>query len=235
MTFTAKDVMQSAATTLLDLDFVRWPLAELLGYLNDGLREIVSIKPNANTKAVTLSLAAGTLQTLPPQYPILSRVTRNMITGHTEPGGPVGGVAIRPIKDRAILDALIPNWQADAALFSATVKHVIYDLADPTIFYVAPGNTGAGKIEAIVGAYVDEIAIPADPSDLANFTATVGLPDAYRNPLVNWVCYRAFSKDGGLPASAERAAAHLNLFMSQIGANAQGESALAMPATISVG
>lgn len=235
MTFTAKDVMQSAATTLLDLDFVRWPLTEMLGYLNEGLREIVALKPNANTKAVTLTLVPGTLQTLPAEYTILSRVTRNLITGHTEPGGPVGSTAIRPIKDRAILDAMFPNWQADASLFSAKVKHVIYDLADPRIFYVAPGNTGAGKVEAVVGAYVAEVPAPGDASMIDNFTATVGLPDLYRNALVNWVCYRAFSKDSGLPASAERAAAHLGLFQSQIGALGQGETALALPATVPVG
>lgn len=235
MTFDAKTVMTSAAKTLLDEDYVRWTLPELLDYLNEGVREIVSLKPTAATKPVTLTLAAGTLQTLPSQYTVLSRVTRNLTKGHLEAGGPVGASAIRPIKDRALLDALYPDWQSSTTMFAATVKHVIYDIADPNIFYVVPGNTGAGKIEAIVGIYPDAIAAPAAPTLIGSYTSAVGLPDAYCNALINYVCYKAFSKDAGLAGAAQRSQAHLALFQGQIGAQQQSEAALALPAVTPAG
>lgn len=235
MTFTAENILKDASTTLLDPKFVRWPLAELLGYLNDALRDIVTIKPNANTKAVTLTLASGTLQALPAGYTTLSRVTRNLTIAHDAVGGPAGGSVIRPLKDRAILDALLPEWQSNDTLFAKVVKHVIYDLANPRIFYVAPGNDGTGMVEAIVGVHVTPVPTPNDPTALANFGATVALPDEYRNLILDFVLYRAFSKDAGIPVSEARAAKHLESYRGSLAAMAQGEATMALSTTMTTG
>lgn len=235
MSFTAANILKDASTTLLDPDYVRWPLSELLGYLNDALRDIVAIKPNANTQTVTLTLASGTLQTLPAGYTTLSRVTRNLTVAHGAVGGPVGGPVIRPLKDRSILDALMPEWQSSETLFAKTVKHVIYDLANPRVFYVAPGNDGTGMIEAVVGGHVTPIPEPNDPTLLANFGATVGLPDEYRNLILDFVLYRAFSKDAGIPVSEARAAKHLESYRGSLAAMAQGEDMMALSTTMASG
>lgn len=227
MSFTAKDVLSVAETTLQDVDNVRWSLAELLSYLNDGVRAIVSVKPNANSRTVTLTLSRGTLQTLPENYTVLSRVTRNLLVGHTEPNGPVGAAAIRPVMGRALMDAYFPSWQSDDALFASMVRHVSYDAADLRRFWVIPGNDGTGKIEAVVGVMPALIATPANATEINSYSAVVDLPDKFRSPLTDFVIARAFGKDSMIPASEARAAKHMGMFtegMSAITAAEQGST-----------
>lgn len=228
MAFQARDVMRSASTTLQDNGAVRWIPTELLDYLNDGIREIVAIKPNATTKTITLTMGAGTLQTLPDEYTILSDVTRNLTLGHDDVGGPVGGGAVRPIK-RTILDAQIPGWQDSASLpFSKKVVHVIYDQTDPRHFYVAPGNDGTGKVEAIVGFMPASITVPANVLVVEDYTAEVPMPDIYRNALVDFILHRAFAKDGASPGAAQRSVAHREKFMAALASIAQAEAAVSL-------
>jgi hypothetical protein len=237
VTFTAADVFASASSTLLDPSYRRWTVATMRDYLNDGLRAIINAKPNANTKTVTLTLVAGSLQTIPAAYTVLSRVTRNLTIAHGEVGGPAGAAAIRPLRSRELLDAMIPDWQSNDSLQHDIVKHVIYDLADPRRFYVAPANDGTGKVEAVVGAYPAIIAPAASNPDQASSyaAAVVDLPDLYKNPLVDYVLYRAFSMDSGVQASEARAQKHMAEFQNAISQTAQGEAAMTLGATLQAG
>ena len=140
MAFKTKDVMKSASTTLQDSGAIRWTAPELLMYLNDGVRSIVAIKPNAASKFVTLSMAVGCEQTLPQAYTVLSRITRNLTLGHDDVGGPAGGGTIRVLERREIMDSMIPGWMDPTVLpFKLKVEQVIYDLAAPRTFLVVPG------------------------------------------------------------------------------------------------
>lgn len=231
MPFQAKDVMHSASVTLQDFGNVHWTAPELHTYLNDALREIVALKPNAKSGTVTLELATGTLQTLPDEYTVLSRVTRNLVLGHDEVGGPTGGKAIRTLARREIIDSQIPGWQAAATLpFAAVVENVIHDMADPRSFYVVPGNDGTGKIEAMVGMVPPSVTAPVAPNNLAieNYTQSVDFPDIYRNAIVDFILYRAFSKDSGVPNAANRASAHFTQFREAIAAINNGEMGMAL-------
>jgi hypothetical protein len=210
--FTCLDVIRSASRALIDADHVRWTLPELLDHINDAVRAIVVAKPNARTETVTLTLQQGTLQTLPDEYTILSRVTRNLTQAHSSPGGPVGGPAIRMVSGRELMDSFFPGWQSDTTLFSSLVQHVIYDNADLRQFYVIPGNTGTGMIEAIVGVMPEAIAPGGDPNTEATYNIPVDIPDIYRTPVVDYVLFRSFSKDQGVPASEARAQKHLQAF-----------------------
>jgi hypothetical protein len=226
MAFQALDVMKRASIILQDDEAVRWTAPELLDYLNDGLGEIVLMKPNANTKTVNLSLAAGAKQTLAAEYSMLLRVVCNRITGNDS--------AIRPIASRSIIDAQIPNWQNSTALpQAAAVVHVIHDLADPRTFYVVPGNNGSGVVEAVVGALPAVTAAPSAPANLLieNYAANVDIPDIYRTPLIDYVLYRAFSKDAGMQGGQQRAVAHYELFKTAIAGFASAENALTLAAS----
>lgn len=227
MPFTAKDILSAASITLLDQENTRWPLSELLGYINQAIAALVAVKPNANSETVTLYLQAGTLQTLPDNCTLLSRVTRNMVTGHDEPGGPVGGAAIRQVAGRDLMDAFFPGWQSDATLFAGQVKHVIHDMADRRTFYVIPGNDGTGKIEAVVGVFPTDLPVPGTPDDIEQYaTITVPLPDVFRTAVLDYVLYRAFSKDGAVPASEARAAKHSGAFQAMLVAITSAETGM---------
>ena len=223
MTFTTSEVMTRAATTLNDATAVRWTAQELHRYLNDGLREIVSIKPNAKSQTVTLTLAEGTKQTLPATYTILSRVSRNL-TDTDEGAG-----AIRLLDSRSVLDSMLPGWQDETVIpFARVVKHVVHDMADPDTFYVVPGNDGTGRIEAVVGAYPTPSPTPGSPELIASYTDNVDLADIYLNPLADYMLYRAYSKDARVAGSAARAAAHLELFRGGVLGFAESENKMAL-------
>lgn len=220
MPFTAAEVMKPASVTLNDAGAVRWTAQELHGYLNDGLRAVVERKPNAASEVVSLNLVAGTVQTLPEAYTVLSRVNRNLVGA---------GSVIRKMDRRETMDALIPGWQSSAALpFAAQVSHVIHDLANPRVFYVVPGNIGTGQIEAVVGVLPEPVPEGATPADIGTYEGEVPLHPIYQNALTNYVLYRAFSKDAGLPNAAARAEHHLAAFSEAISNIGGAEAGMAL-------
>lgn len=222
MSFTAAEVFQRTETILQDAGAVRWPYPEQLLWLNDAGREVVTLKPNANAKTVELALVAGTKQALPAQYHALLEVKRNL-TGAE--GARVGGRAITTAM-RSVMDNLMPNWHDPTFLpYAAMVRHVVDDPLDQATFYVVPGNTGAGVIEAVVSALPTPLAVPSVDSDiLAAYAAlTVDLPRIYLNPVVDYVLYRSFSKDMAQPGAAQRAGAHYSAFNGALGVKAQAE------------
>lgn len=205
----AKDILETASITLLDQYHTRWPLTELLSYLNKGLKALALDKPNAVTETVDLPLAAGTVQDLTaisPDYISLIRVLRNK-----------NGRAVTAVS-RTMLDVVMPGWQ-DPNVWpaSAVVDHVIQDVADPRSFLVAPANDGTGIIEAVVSILPTPIPAATDPADIATYTQTVPVPAIFENALVDYVLYRAYAKDADDPANATRAQAHYGMYAAQIG------------------
>ena len=225
MPFTARDVFARTTPILQDAGAVRWPYPEQILWLNDAVREIALLKPNATAKTVELAMVRGALQTLPATAQRLMQVIRNLDTLAGSETGRAGGRAITPIT-RDLMDSLRPNWTDPNVLpYGKVVRHVIDDAYDERSFYVVPGNDGTGIIEAIVSAIPADLSAPVTaPDSLASYAAlTVDLPDIYRSPVVDYVLYRAFSKDMNLPASAARASAHYQQFAAALGQKAQVE------------
>jgi hypothetical protein len=215
MAFTAQSVITQAQATLQDAGGVRWLLPELLGYLNAGAREIALQKPNATAATVDMPLVSGTKQTLPAGYHRLLAVQRNVANGR----------AVTPVV-REVLDLQIPGWHNTTVLpFSPTVAHVMDDPFDTATFYVCPGNDGTGEIEVILSRIPAPIAVPASQLDITAYTAEVMVPDIFENALVDYICYRAFSKDINVPGIAQRAQAHYQLFQQALGIKTQVEMA----------
>lgn len=215
MAFTAQSVISQAQSTLQDAGGVRWLLPELLGYLNAGTREIALQKPNATAVTVEIELSAGTKQTLPAGYHRLLSAQRNVANGR----------AITPVV-REVLDLQIPGWHNTSVLpFSPTVAHIMDDPFDTATFYVCPGNDGEGEIEVILSRLPAPIPVPSSQMDITAYTAEVAVPDIYQNALVDYVCYRAFTKDINVPGIAQRAEAHYALFQQALGIKSQNEMA----------
>ena len=223
MPVTAKQILDRARRIVQDETSVRWPLAELTQWLNDALREVVLLKPSASSKNVVLDLQAGTYQPIPDEYLSLLRVVRNV--EQLAPGGVrVGGRAVR-LCPRDVLDAQHPDWHMPEVVpFKAEVKHYIYDEADPKTFYVYPGNDGTGQVEAIMSKEPDEIVASADPEELDSYSAPIDLPAIYANAVLDYVLYRAYSKDAQYAGNAERAGIHYTQFQNSLGMKAQSEA-----------
>jgi hypothetical protein len=215
MAFTARSVIQSAQSTLQDAGAVRWLLPEILGYLNAGVREIALQKPTATAETTVFELTAGTKQTLPPGFHRLLSVIRNVD----------GGRAVTPVV-REILDMQIPGWHANENLpFSKIVMHITDDPFDTNTFHVCPGNNGEGEIEVIASRLPAPIATPEASLDITAYTAEVPVPDIFENALVDYVLYRAFSKDINVAGAAQRAPAHYQLFQAALGIRQQTDIA----------
>lgn len=208
-TILASVVLTKAHTVLQDASAVRWTQDELISWLNDGQREVVIYKPNACTVVASLRLAPGTLQSLPTDGIQLIDLPRN----RTGAGGAAPGRAIR-ITGRETLDATLPDWHTSEP--SATVKHYMYTMLSPLTFWVYPPQP------SIAMGYVDIIygAVPADVST----SQPISINDIYQNALVDYVLYRAFSKDSEVSASNERATAHYNSFISSVGGKIKVEA-----------
>lgn len=221
MAFTAGDVLRRATAILQDGSSVRWPLPELLGWLNDGMRDMAMINPRATALTEKMPLVAGTRQTLPAKFHQLLEVIANASTT-----APVTNRTVTPVV-KEVLDTQFPGWHDNAVMaFAKEVVHVCEDKFDARTFYVVPGNTGAGEI-LIVGSVIPEpIALPQNPFAIESYTATVPVADIYQSALLDFVLSRAFSKDMNLPGAAQRAQAHYGMFQQALGVKAQTEAGL---------
>ena len=62
MTIAAQSIIRRAVETLQDTTSVRWPVNELVRYLNDGQREIVLYRPDSMvTNATVIAMYSSTI------------------------------------------------------------------------------------------------------------------------------------------------------------------------------
>ena len=219
-TITALSTLSKVQTILQDTTGIRWPIdGELLGWLNDGQREVVLHKPEASVKNESLSLSVGsTKQSIPASGIMLVDVIRNMGAAGSTPGK-----AIRLVT-RDVLDAQRPDWHSDTN-DGGTIQHFMYDPRDPKTFYVYP--------KAPATAHYIEVVYSAAPTDCATTAATIGVDDIYANALLDYVLYRAYSKDAEYAANGQLAMAHYTAFMNALGVKTQNEQSRNPNTTIS--
>lgn len=216
MAFTAQNVLQRVVITLLDPNAIRWPTAELVRYLNDGQRDIALVRPDATSVTATMALAAGARQTLPSTGAKLLEVIRN--TGGNKR-------AIRLV-NRIILDAQVPNWYNQTGV--TEIKHYTYDPREPRIFYVYPPAAAANaSAELIYSAYPTDITEPNSTALYTAVTGNISVADIYVNALVNYILYRAYSKDSENTQNAALAASFYQLYQSLLGTELSGTTGVA--------
>lgn len=217
----ASDVLQRARTILQDAGSTRWLLTELCDWLNDAMLDICFHKPDACSSTDILDLEEGTLQTLPDGVSQLLRVTRNI----TAAGPPrVAGKVIKPIV-RDILDNQIPGWHDTSVVpFSAVVTHVCFDSMDKEHYYVFPGNTGTGQIEAVVAKEPTKVTKPNPTENIEGYTDALDIDPIYQGVIIDFILHRAFSKDMQLAGAINRADMHYQRYASALGLRTQIEA-----------
>ncbi len=202
-TITGQSLITTALTLLLDPSGVRWTRTELLGYLNQGQREAVIHRPEVCTKNTSQLLAPSTTkQSLPDEAVSLVDVVRNMGVD-----GTVSGRAIRLVS-RDLLDLQVPNWHSMANT-TGDIRHYMFDPRDPKHYYIYP--------KAPATAWYVELVYSANPVNTNDSGAVIGMDDIYANALVDYMLYRAYSKDSEY-ASPTLAAAHYETFLRALGA-----------------
>lgn len=211
MATAASTIMDRAEYILKDAGNDRWTEAELLIWLNEGQRAIVLVKPDANATMEAVQMSSGTEQSLPTSAIQLLDATYNMGTD----GSTVGDAVT--IVDRGIMDACYPGWQNETA--ATTIKHVIYDPVKlPKKYWIYPQSDGTNYLQIITGKL---------PSDVAAKENNINLDDEYVPALMEWILYRAFSKDAEYNETSERALMHLDSFQTLLGVREESEQRFA--------
>lgn len=207
-TITAQAIINQAATQLLDNSNIRWTRAELLNWVNLGQKQIVIMAPNATNKVAVYQLASGTRQTIPSDGWTLLDVIRNMGTDGTKPGR-----AVRQVSEE-LLDNFNPNWHA--ALPTAVVQNAVFDQQDQTVFYVYPPNNGRGYVQVNYSPV---------PVPITSESQAISLNDIFEPVLIDYVLYRACSKDAEYAPGLQLAAGYLQTFMTSMQAKTNAELA----------
>jgi hypothetical protein len=201
-TTSVKTIIDKASLLLNDKTATRWPVSELLGWLNDGQRELVMLSPQANTKHTVLRLSPGVKQSLPVDGIILSDIPYNLLNTSSAMGASITRVP------REVMTKRLPGWATSAP--NITVKHYIYALADPLVFYVYPPQpTVPGYIECIHSALPDIIQ-NTSPS------TKITIADFHQNALLDYLLYRAFIKDSDSANQVARGMDHYKLFIGYV-------------------
>lgn len=205
MAIAAQSIVRRVVETLQDNTSIRWPVGELVRYLNDGQREIVLYRPDSMVTNATVTLATGSKQALPANGAKLIEVIRNS-------GGTKRSVRLT---NREILDAQSPNWHNIAG--TTDILHYMYDPRDPRVFYVYPPATSSASLEIVYSAYPTDITEPAAGTTYVDVTGNISVPDIYGNVIQDYMLYRAYMKDSEYAGNAQRAQAHYAAFANALG------------------
>lgn len=210
------DLISRAQTLLKDVTAVRWSAVELQLWLNDSYREIVNIRPDANSQVGIYTCAAGFRQVITTIFPRAERlleVVRN--TAATS-----NSKAVR-VTDRKSMDEQLPNWLSSTA--SVSVERYMFDPKLPKQFLVYPPATVNSALE------ITYLEVPSPhtltESQLTNpsTTTVINIDDGYANAILDYILYRAYTKDSEQAGNASRAVAHYQAMLASLGAKSQSD------------
>lgn len=191
-----------------DIAFARITKAAWLDWLNDAQRNVVLVRPDANTVIEVLTLVAGPRQTLPAGALRLLGVTRNMGADGVTPGKALR-LAVREMQDAVDLD-----WYSAAN--KAPVREVLYDSKkSPLTYWVIPGALNGWRLEALLSR------TPTDVTDAD--TGAITLSDVYSGPMQMWMLHRAYSLATAAATHAQHAANYYTWFFALLGVKLKGE------------
>ena len=192
------DALSRLAILLNDEDFARWTKDELIGWINDAVCEIITRRPAAGGKTITITLQAGVIQQVPDSVKLIFDITRNLPNGR--------GIHIA---ERQRIEEADPNWYSEDG--TNNIKHYCYDDRVPASFYVYP--------PALAGAQV-EASVSMTPEKVNNDTDLIDISDEYLSPIVSYSVYRAYMKDAE-EGNANLAVASFQAFSEALGTQTQ--------------
>ena len=198
---------------------IRWPRTELQDWINEAYTVIVSLRPDASSKTATYTCEKGIRQSITDQFPEALRlldVVRNVSAA--------SNYRIVRLTARSSLDNQIPEWPSEKD--ADAVQFFMYDPKLPREFLVYPPAKASVQLE-VVYSYppLAHTLNEADLSPSALTADTINLDDVYATPIVDWVLYRAYSKDADYAANEGRAAAFYTAFSTAVGAKNSTDAA----------
>ncbi len=208
---TAASVLRRVADVLQEkLSGVRWPADELVRWLNDGQREIAVHMPDATSTVTDFTCGAGSRQVLPPTGIKPLDVLHNS----------TGRKRVVRGADRDEIDAQVPGWRGMREATEAV--HWWPDPDRPTEFEVYPPVAAGTQVRLVYSQYPTPITEPVASANYDTVTGDLTVRDVYANALVDYVIYRAFSKETEY-ADKQAAALHYGAFAQSIGLKVEAD------------
>jgi hypothetical protein len=213
------DIIERAEDILLD-DGVRWPRLELQNWINEAYTAIILSRPDASSTSATYTCSEGTRQNVSTAFPGALRlldVIRNVSATSLK--------KVIRLAPRAQLDDQIPDWHNKPT--SVDLQYYVYDPRQPLDFFVYPPATTTAQLEILYTQIPGTHALTESQLDPANSgTEVILLPDTYMTPIIDWVLYRAYSKDSEHPANEGRAGAYYQAFTTSLGTKTASDAAV---------
>ncbi len=212
------DLIVRAQTLLQDEDSVRWTVTELQYWLNDGYRDVLNLRPDSNTLTGEFVCVAGPRQVLTTTFPNATRLVS--VIRNTAPTSNKYGVRL---VNKSSLDDQRRGWYAETPTVS--VEEYMFDPRQPREFLVYPPATSAARLEITYAQIPSPHTLTAQQLTNAATTETIRIDDSFANALLDYVLYRAYSKDAEQQGNAARAVAHFQAFQNSLGVTAQANAA----------
>jgi len=187
---TANAIITSVSTSLNDQEvgftFIRWPLAELTTFLNEGLSFVCAYRPDAFIFRGDITITQGSQQTLPATLRLLKTVDFNSGSSNC-PFAPITECDLNLARTFYKATCLPTGGAGDYRVLAYG-----YDAKDPRAFYVFPpvpaGNTANISITAIQEPTVYDTTSGSQNS-------LVNIDPNYYAPLKFWMLARAYEVD----------------------------------------
>lgn len=186
-----------------DDDHTRWSLAERIRWANEAMGAILTRRPAAFATTTIKDLVAGTHQTVTSAQVL--DVIRNIGANGTTPGRSIRRT------DRQLLDDSNPEWHKLKQ--KGEIRSYTFDDRVPKTFYCYPPAIAGTKVEVLEAVLPPEVA-----EDDADGEFDIGFE--YLEAVVNYVCYRANSKDSE-DANAQVAGSFYSAFETSLGNQSQ--------------
>ncbi len=202
--FSSQDLLNGLRKTQLnDPEAITWPDAVLILALNEALRTLVLVRPDASPKISTIMILEGTRQYIPDDGLRLLRVIRNI-----NPDDSVGQ-AVRLVQQED-MDSMSPSWHTTQGYL---VKEYMFDSRTPKYFYIYPSVTPGQKLEIEYSAKADIV------TDLT-LNEALPVPEIFSQPIQEIMLYKLLSGDS---TNGNSGAQHLQTAMELLGIKDSGD------------
>lgn len=200
MRVSVRDIVKRVSVQLYDEGNANWSEPELAEWFTEGLNALATLRPDLFTRTRTIPLEQDAARQALPDDAI--RVTR--VLGVRD-GGEDASLRALTRFDLRSMSAAHPDWQA------ATGKPRQYSTtADQQVFWLYPAPSGSAYFADVEAVVVPEVP-PVDTWDDSD-SVTIELDTRFQRSLVDYVLYRALSKDSEHTANAQRAQVHYQAF-----------------------
>lgn len=183
-----QDIINIVREQTRDITGVTWADADIMQYINEGVKNTIQRAPQANSKKEDVPVVAGVDQALPDEAVFLINIISNAS----------GGTVYRA--DVQAKDTFSPNWKNDRA---KTYPIEWMTRSEPTKFMLWPPLKADSTVLAEYSFYPLDV---SDPADLISVT------NEYLEPVRLWALYRTFSRDAEDTPSVQRAEVYKQQF-----------------------